>query len=256
MSDDPAETPPEPTPEPTPEPELEPTPEPDPELEPTPEPDPELEPTPEPEPAPEPELHAAGASEADWEERFRKAGQRFGTYERALFQIFEEDAHDLVRCPLCLDVPGFVDKNAAGRVPDEQADLVKHFLGLARPIEYQQLPGFRACTTCGGEGKGSTGSHVPGKDTITCPTCHGAGYEAPQGFTSNGGGDRDAASALSGPTVYGNDLEQGDRDEWEQPRILPDGRENPNYGRTPKYWIQVAPWGDTRGLTAQDAVTA
>ena len=228
--------------------------------EPTPEGEPEGEPAQpeqadEPAPSP-PEPQAHGATPEEWEQRFKKAGQRFDTYQRAIFGIFEDDAHDLIQCPLCLNVPGFVDKNAAGRVPDEQADLVKHFLGLARPIEYQQLPGFRACVTCGGEGKGRTGSNVPGKDTITCPTCMGAGYEAPTGVRTNGGGDPDSAAALSGPTVHGLDMEAPDRDEWDQPRILPDGRENPNYGRSPKYWIQVAPWGDTRGLTAQDAVSA
>lgn len=254
----------EPTPEPT-----EPTPEP---VEPT-EPTPDETPTPNETPeqpdeepalpeqpeqdAPDPAEKPQGATQEEWEARFKKAGQRFDTYQRALFGIFEGDAHDLIDCPLCLGAArGFIDRNMLGHFPEEQVNLVKQVLGISAPIVYQQLPGFRACVTCGGEGKGRTGSNVPGKDTITCPTCMGAGYEAPTGVRANGGGDLDSAAALSGPTVHGLDMEAPDRDEWDQPRILPDGRENPNYGRSPKYWIQVAPWGDTRGLTAQDAVSA
>src|SRR5690349_623992 len=110
------------------------------------------------------EPQGSGASEAEWEARFKKAGQRFDTYQRAIFGIFEDDAHDLVQCPLCLQVPGFVDKNAAGRVPDEQAALVKTFLGISRPIEYPHSSQHRTCGECEGLGKVTTGSRVPGKE--------------------------------------------------------------------------------------------
>ena len=35
-----------------------------------------------------------------------------------------------------------------------------------------------------------------------------------------------------------------------EPRILPDGRQNPNFGKWPQYKIQVAPYGVTAGLNA------
>lgn len=195
----------------------------------------------------------AGLTPEQWEKRFKTAEQRFATYERNIYSIFEEDAHDLIPCPLCLGaVRGFVDKNAAGRVPEEQADLVKHFLGIARPIDYPHSSQHRTCPECEGLGKVTTGSRVPGKETIGCGACHELGYIGPAPSRTNG--QVDVPSAVTGPTVFSEQLPADDRDEWDQPRLLPDGRENPNFGRTPKYWINVEPWGDTRGLTAQDKV--
>lgn len=205
--------------------------------------------------APSPaEPQGSGASEAEWETRFKKAGQRFDTYQRAIFGIFEEDAHDLVQCPLCLQVPGFVDKNAAGRVPQEQADLVKTFLGISRPIEYPHSSQHRTCGECDGLGKVTTGSRVPGKETVGCAACSGAGFIGPQTTVApaNGHVEPVAVAALEDLGTGARD----DVDEWNEPRILPDGRENPNFGRMPHRKIQVEPWGVTAGLTAQDAVTA
>lgn len=205
--------------------------------------------------APSPaEPQGSGASEAEWEARFKKAGQRFDTYQRAIFGIFEEAAHDLVQCPLCLQVPGFVDKNAAGRVPEEQAALVKTFLGISRPIEYPHSSQHRTCGECEGLGKVTTGSRVPGKETVGCAACSGAGFIGPQTTVApaNGHVEPVAVAALEDLGTGARD----DVDEWNEPRILPDGRENPNFGRMPHRKIQVEPWGTTAGLTAQDAVTA
>jgi hypothetical protein len=47
--------------------------------------------------------------------------------------------------------------------------------------------------------------------------------------------------------------EQPDVDEWQEPRILPDGRENPNYGMMPHRKMLVEPWGVTAGLRAEPA---
>ena len=242
MSEQETETQPEPQTLPEPEPDTT-----------TPEPEPEPEPAPEPEPEPEPAPVAL--TPEDIEARVKTVTRSFKTYERKVFETYPDFAHDLVPCLLCPEMhPGFLNIHDAGRVPQEIVTNVQTFLGIQREREYDQLPGFQTCGTCGGEGKGATGSHVPGKTTAVCPDCHGDGFRGPRAQAGNGHTEIDAG--LSGPTVFGIDQPQGDRDEWEQPRILPDGRENPNYGRTPKYWVQVEPWGDTRGLVAQDAAVA
>jgi len=195
-----------------------------------------------------------GWTPEEWEKRNRKAEQRFATYEAALQKVYEHEFDQLAPCPLCLGTTrGYVVKEAAGRVPEEQADLVKHFLGIARPVDYPQSGDHRSCDGCAGLGKVTTGSRVPGHETIPCPSCKGYGYTPPPTLTGNGNVPDAASKPLL--SVVSEDIEQGDFDDWKQPKMLPDGRENPNYGKMPSYWIQVQPWGDTRGLTAQDAVT-
>jgi hypothetical protein len=210
------------------------------------------EPEPEPEPEPQPEL--ASADDIAWEARFRKIEQSFNTYSRAVERQLADDATDFIRCPLCLGAtPGFVNRHAAGRIPAEQADVVKTFLGLARPVDYPSSSQHRKCDSCQGLGKVATGSQVPGKEIIMCGVCSGNGFVGPAPLApaaaSNG------SEGVTGPTVYGDEPAPADRDEWDQPRLLPNGHDNPNFGRMPNHWIQVEPWGDTRGLTAQDAVT-
>lgn len=219
-----------------------------------PEPDAEPDPEPDAEPDAEPDETppAPAVTPEEIEARAKVVNRSFQTYSRKVFETFSDEAHDLVECLLCPDLhKGYLNVNDAGRVPKEIVENVQTFLGIAREREYSQLPGFQTCTTCGGEGKGATGSHVPGKSVATCPDCRGDGYRGPRATNANGHTEHD--EGLSGPLVHGIEPLQGDRDEWEQPRILPDGRENPNYGRTPKYWVEVLPWGETRGLTAQDA---
>jgi hypothetical protein len=205
------------------------------------------------EPEPEPEPVAQGITPEQHEARLKKLDTSFATYSRRVQDVLGEDADDLTPCPLCLDVPrGFVYTWQAGRVPEEQADVVKLFLGLARPVDYPETSRFRACRECQGLGKVATGSKVPQHETITCPGCNGYGYEGEtpraQAAPTNG------SEGMTGPTVYTEPTSPPDVDMWKQPRLLPDGRENPNWGRTPDLWQPVEPWGDTRGLTAQDAV--
>lgn len=220
----------------------------------TPEGEPESEPdeAPESEPAEEEPTPAPAVTPEEIEARAKVSARAFQTYTRKVFETFEDQSHDLIECLLCPDMhKGYLNIHDAGRVPKDIVENVQTFLGITREREYAQLPGFQECPTCHGEGKGATGSHVPGKNVVTCPDCMGSGYRGPVVAQRNG--HEEHAEALTGPTVFGTEPLPGDRDEWDQPRILPDGRENPNYGRTPKYWVDVAPWGETRGLTAQDA---
>jgi hypothetical protein len=197
---------------------------------------------------------AQHVSEVEWEKRNAKAEQRFNTYAAALSKIYEEDFNQLAPCPLCLGpVRGYVEIAAAGRVPDDQAQLVKHYLGLARPRALQPDPETSTCQTCLGEGKTETGSHVPTQTERTCPRCKGYGYTPPPSARQNGPVSDETGAPIGGPTSP--DIPQEERDEWGEPLTLPDGRENPNYGRMPHRKILVQPWGITANLTAQDAIT-
>lgn len=185
------------------------------------------------------------------EKRTRSAEQRFERYAKGITDLYEEDALKLLPCPLCPDQhKGFVSIDFAGRVPQEVTDSVKLYLGIQREQEYAQDPGTGACPTCESKGKVKTGSSVPGHEARTCPNCKGYGYVPPptQETPRNG---------ASSPTVTPEAITEAlqsveDVDEWGEPRILPDGRENPNFGKMPNRKVPVEPWGITAGLNALD----
>lgn len=210
----------------------------------------EDEPASTPEDAPQPAQH--GLTPEGLEKRARSAEKRFETYERGILGLYEEEAERLVRCPLCPDQhKGLVHLDHAGLVPQDIADAVKMYLGIAREQNYEPSHTHRTCEECEGKGKVATGSQVPGHETILCPDCGGRGYVGPPAPAAA------PLTAVTGPSVLGLEVEptqaREDVDEWGEPRILPDGRENPNFGRMPNRKILVEPWGQTAGLNALSA---
>lgn len=189
------------------------------------------------------------------EKRYKAADRATQTYVKRISEIFEEQALDLIECPLCPPIhKGFLNKYDAGRVPDEVKDAAMVFLGFAREKEYNPDGDVNECRRCGGLGKTRTGSRVPGNETRKCPSCRGYGFVPPPGATDNGAGSLDTHLAPIADEL--SPFPTAEVDAWNEPRILPDGRENPNYGKMPQFKIRVEPWGATAGLTAQDAVAA
>lgn len=209
------------------------------------EPEPELEPEPQEPPAPQ------GPSQQDMERGFKTVENAAKAYAKKVGEAFLEGVLNLQTCPLCADlVPAFVDMNLAGAVNDDAKAATLAYLGFAREQDYQPAPNIEACRICGGKGKVKTGSLVAGKETTTCSNCRGYGYFPPP---NSGIIVTDANSPgieLHDPPL--DPVVTGDVDVWGDPRILPDGRENPNYGRMPQYKQRIEPWGVTAGLTAQD----
>jgi hypothetical protein len=217
------------------------------------EPEPEAEPELEPEAPPEAQAteqgysfeqaeKAAKASATDWKRYSERIKEKWSGYEQ-----------NLAECPLCTDDhKGFIDLTMAGRYPDELRRVIMEFLGLAQPIEYVQSQHTKTCTHCQGEGKVRSGSRVPEFAIRKCDDCNGFGFLPPPQGARNGAVIDPQSLAVDLPPA--EDFERGDFDEFNQPQTLPDGRTNPNYGRRPAYWIPVEPWGNTVGLTAQDAV--
>lgn len=210
--------------------------------------------TPEEQPAPE-LAPAVPATDMAAEEVFRKLEAAGKAHRTKVTNILSEESYGLVDCPLCIvsAVPGMVNVADAGALHPDHANLVKHYLGISREVEYAQDSETAECPVCRGEGKTQTGSKVPQFATHDCPQCRGFGFYPPPSLglapDVNGG-----THELT-PADFAPPLEHSDVDNWDEPRILPDGRENPNYGKQPQFKIPVPPWGRTAGLTAQDVVS-
>jgi len=204
-----------------------------------------------PEPEPEPEQ----VSDEDRVAQAKKIDRSFKTYQAALERNLAEEVTDWLLCPLCGPgmAPGFVNKHDLGHVPDEVQANVQMFLGFARETEYESAPGITSCTDCGGLGKVSTGSKVAEHMTITCPTCKGYGYSPPPSSAGTPAADNGAAGPVSG--VSADDFETPDRDNWGEPRILPDGTLNDNYGKQPQFKTRHPVYGETRLLQPEELVS-
>lgn len=199
-------------------------------------PEPESEPSPEPEPR--------GPSEQEIEARFRAVERAGKAYVRKLEEAFGPDFEQFLNCPMCAaDFPGYIHIGKVGGFPREIVAQTNEIMTGFKQVEYKQLPGFQTCPTCDGEGKGLTGSRVPGKEQADCPSCKARGYLAPLAESANGHVPESTqhSTATDAPAFQSGD----DVDSWGEPRTLPDGRDNPNFGRMPQFKVLVEPYGVT-----------
>jgi hypothetical protein len=167
-----------------------------------------------------------------------------------------DSAKYLLECPLCMTThKGFVDARDQGRYPPQIVKAIQEFMGISQEVEYVQDEETRTCPRCEGYGQTSTGSKVPTQLKHTCSLCAGYGFVPPPSGSAHpspsGALPDNGTSPVLAPPV--DDFGKPDVDNWQEPRILPDGRENPNYGRQPSFKVLVDPWGITAGLGAQDA---
>lgn len=186
------------------------------------------------------------------EARAKRTETSFKTYARAVERNYEDDFQYLAECILCPDQhKGFLDVRSAGFVPQEIQDSVNMYFGITREQNYELDTDYTECPKCKGKGKVALPTHVAGKDTMECRRCGGRGYLPPADAAPSNG------HVETGPMVYGLEppVTQAfdEVDEWDEPRILPDGRENPNFGKMPNRKIPVEPWGQTAGLNALSA---
>jgi len=193
-----------------------------------------------------------GLTPEEIEKRFKAAQRSWDTYERAIDRELDFTREILKDCPMCFTGPrGFVNLNDAGKQPDPLKNLILEFIGISTEKTYKQDDQIQTCPRCDGEGKLATGSKVASAKTILCPTCKGYGCSPPPE------GDVMATPTTVQPlapvTEISVPLVTADVDEFQEPRILPDGRPNPNFGKFPQHKVPVAPWGVTAGLTAQHA---
>jgi hypothetical protein len=193
--------------------------------------EPELGPAPE----HEPEASAAvGLSPEEMERRFKAATKLHATYAKGIARTFEGQTDDLTDCPLCAGlIPGYVLIADAGRVEPATKAAVQAFLGVVPEADYLPHPTAHRCEVCNGLGKVLSGSRVPNNETLICPACNGSGHDGALAGLLNGGVPNEQVAVAVGAVPS---LEPpADVDLWGSPRLLPDGRENPNYGKLGNY---------------------
>ncbi len=197
---------------------------------------------------------AQGPSQQDMEARIKKTEKAFDTYTRAVGRIWEEDAQAFV--PFTIDPfspLGFIDPRNAGRADDATKGAAMEFLGFPREQEYEPDPYAHVCPTCKGKTRTATGSQSNEYRTRLCPDCKGIGYKDQRETQANGSvpppsAPGDAAQAVTDITI-------GERDNWGEPRILPDGSRNENYGLMPQYKRPHPVYGITALIGSEQGVS-
>jgi hypothetical protein len=189
----------------------------------------------EPEPEqPEAPPAPAGMSIEELEKVRTKLDTSANTWRRRVRDLLGEEADMLVPCELCDEtLPGFHFPAELLTPRDELHSRLLDVLRAPAAPEYRPDPYTVECGTCGGWGKTLTKGHVAGKTERVCPTCKGLGFQSPDTpviAPSNGQAD---AVAFDLPSE--EPLVTDGTDVWGSPKLLPDGQENPNYGKMPQY---------------------
>lgn len=152
------------------------------------EPDPTPEPPGEPAPAPAPDVPLL--DDVAMEKFYKSLGTRTTTFNNWLSAELGEGANDLQPCPLCADgIMGHIYPVGWVEPTSElQARLFEVIKTPTKP-DYQPAPNARQCGTCLGWGKVLSGSKVPQKDLVLCPTCKGNGYQGDAAHAATDGAD-------------------------------------------------------------------
>ena len=182
------------------------------------------------------------------DEAIIKLGKKFDTYAKAVLETYGDEAQALYPCPLCPDNhKGFVDLRAAGQVPGEIASEVHSFLTGSAVGTFEQDPATNTCPVCKGKTRVMTGAVAGEYITRTCTNCKGYGFMPPPGSTPE-------SALIAGPNGNVPDaaehfVSEGDVDEWGEPRLLPDGTVNSNFGMMPNRKTIHPVYGVTANLT-------
>lgn len=184
------------------------------------------------------------------QEALLKLGRSFDTYGKKVIETYGEEAATLYPCPLCPDNhKGFIDLRHAGQLPNEITEQVYQYLTATDVTEFEQDPGTNTCPVCQGKTVVKTGAISGQWITRTCPNCGGYGFMPPPsevvGSKGIGGIGNVVAIAPEQPQP------QEDVDEWGEPRVLPDGTLNANYGMMPNRKTVHPVYGVTAQLTQQ-----
>ena len=191
---------------------------------------------------------ADAALQEIWDKRWQTADRAAKAYFKKIEDAWGDDAVKLTRFMLGPNAPyGYISSDDVGRVPAELKEGLELYLGHVREQDYEPDPNAAQCATCKGKGFTALPSLVGGNDKRTCPTCNGAGWLEQAAAAPGSAGNGYAPPALVAPLTP--DIQHGETDEWGEPRILPDGRANPNYGKLPQHKVTVEPFGITRLLT-------
>lgn len=201
---------------------------------------------PEPQPEPQPAEPVAPPQDAADENdpRIIDSQKKWTNFERAVRSIWGDYEQYLMECPLCFSShKGLIDLNDRGQYPEEVLAAIIEYARGSEQVQYRPATSVRECPDCGGYGKVASGSHVASHDLITCPACKAYGYVPPPVPTGSGNGYAEAAHIQGAGIGVEPESEEppADADIWGSPRLLPDGQENPNYGKMPQYKVPTLP---------------
>lgn len=207
------------------------------------------------EPAPEPEPQPEQPADEERLKAFKSIDGSFKTYGRNVEKQLADEITDWLYCPLCASgaVPGYVNRHDLGRVPEEVAANVQTFLGFAREQDYEENPATHTCATCRGKTKVKTGAVAGDHIVVVCPACKGYGFEPPPGAAAVIGGTNGTPEAAVTEALA--DLDTPERDNWGEPRVLPDGTLNANYGKMPQFKTVHPTYGVTANLSPEELIS-
>jgi uncharacterized protein YbaR (Trm112 family) len=177
---------------------------------------------------------ARGLSEAEIEKRYKALEREQARHTTNVTKIMGDDADELIVCPLCEpELGGFLRIESFDHPRDETHEAMINVLKKPAQVTYREAPHSVQCHDCDGLGKVLSGSRVAQNELIACPTCKGAGNLV-QGGSTEGGLVVPAGSEYVPSGLTHEPLDE-ERDEFGSPALLPDGRENPNYGKTMRH---------------------
>ncbi len=190
----------------------------------------------------DPAEHTPPVGEAEVEKMWKALARSATTWRNRVSTVMGEDAQLLVPCELCEpDIPGFHWPPGADEARDEVHARLLAVLTAPEEPTYNAAPHAKRCETCDGWGKVASGSRDVRNVAVVCPTCSGAGYVKLPGYGPAEPTNGSAPEVV--PVAPGAELPREDVDGFGIARLLPDGQENPNYGRSPMYWDARFPTG-------------
>ena len=183
---------------------------------------------------PEPNAEFQGPSVEEIEKMSKRLDGEATRHRNRISEIMGEMAQVLVPCELCdPQTAGFhLPADSLQPENDLEARLVEVLKTPSAP-EYLLAGHVRRCAACDGWGAVLSGSRVAGKERVKCPTCGGQGFQG-QGVVPEQANTSNGVVAVEIPDDA-KPLVTDDADVWGSPRLLPDGQENPNYGKMPQY---------------------
>jgi hypothetical protein len=185
---------------------------------------------------------ASGKSDAEMERTMKRLEQSATTWRNRVSALLEESAQDLVPCELCLPIiPGFHWPAEVEQPRDATHARLLSVLKTPEGPPLKAANNTRSCDHCDGYGRVLSGSKVASHREINCSNCGGKGYLGGPTAQTNGG----VSIAFTPDAIPASrdDEPPTDVDSWGIPRLLEDGTENPNFGRTPQFWNPSYPVG-------------
>lgn len=144
-------------------------------------------------------------TEKQLEKRAESVFKENERHRKRISDLMEEDAVDLIPCPVCMDYfHGWIYDPAKAPLGEEQTQRVLQFVGISDNEQIPVAPWAQMCPDCNGYGEVKTGSKVQHAQTTGCVRCNKQGWLNHSHARETNGHSADVELDLTtGPTVYG-----------------------------------------------------